>query len=173
MINQRKQSGMTLVISLVILVSLTIIGLTSMQSTSTEVSMAGNLRESGLTFNAAEAGLSSGEVFTDAQVSKQVFTDPASGLYGTGDADPDYLADAAWAASRGAGTALPYVDDQPRYIVRYLGDRAQNQAALVNIGGYGSTQPGMIVSNFRITSRGEGQTDGIYRYLQSYFGKEY
>ncbi len=169
----RKQQGMTLVISLVILISLTVIGLTSMQSTSTEVSMAGNLRESGLTFNAAEAGLSSGEVFTDASISKQVFTNPAAGLYGTADADPDYLSDGAWAASQNAGTTLPYVDDQPRFIVRYLGDRAQNQAALVNIGGYGSTQPGTIVSNFRITSRGEGQNDGIYRYLQSYFGKEY
>ena len=53
------------------------------------------------------------------------------------------------------------------------GDRSQNDAAALNIGGYGSGQPGMTVSNFRITSKGVGQNDSSVRYLQSYYGKEY
>ncbi len=173
----RKQQGMTLVISLVILVALTVIGLTSMQSTSTEISMAGNLRESGLTFNAAEAGLSAGEVFTRDENSKATFTAANAediGLYGPNDADPDYFDKTEWEArSSKATTSLPYIAEQPDFIIRYLGDRAQNQAALINIGGYGSGQPGKIVSNFRITSRGTGQTGNVRRYLQSYYGKEF
>ncbi len=173
----RQQQGMTLVISLVILIALTVIGLTSMQSTTTEISMAGNLRESDLTFNAAEAGLSSGEAFTRDENSKATYTlDGAEngGLYGPTDADPDYFDEDEWEnRSRGAGTDLPYIVSQPEFIIRYLGDRAQNQAALINIGGYGSGQPGKIVSNFRITSRGTGQTGDAFRYLQSYYGKEF
>ena len=75
------QSGMTLVVSLIILISLTILGVTSMQATRTEVSMAGNLRESGFTFNAAEAGLRNAESFVNISTSKTVYTDPSIGLY--------------------------------------------------------------------------------------------
>ena len=72
-----------------------------------------------------------------------------------------------------ASITLPHVVEQPVFIIRYLGDRSQNEVAAVNIGGYGSSQPGMTVSNFRITARGTGQTGNAYRYVQSYYGKEF
>ncbi|MCP3672107.1 MAG: pilus assembly protein [Gammaproteobacteria bacterium] len=172
-IRYQKQQGMILVVSLLILIALTLLGLTSMQATRTEISMAGNLSESGLTFNAAEVGLNSGETFTDDSISKTVFSDPDQGLYDETDDDPDYYEEAVWEDSQTASITLPHVEEQPRFIVRFLGDRAQNEAALVNIGGYGSVNPGMIVSNFRITSRGTGQTGNSHRLIQSYFGKEY
>jgi type IV pilus assembly protein PilX len=167
------QSGMTLVVSLIILVSLTILGVASMQSSRTEVSMAGNLRESGLTFNAAEAGLRTAESFVVDSTSKNVFTDPSIGLFDKTDEDPDYSADATWIASQTAAASLPHVVEQPVFLIKYLGDRSQNEVAAVNIGGYGSSQPGMTVSNFRITARGTGQTGNAYRYVQSYYGKEF
>ncbi len=81
---------------------------------------------------------------------------------------------ATWSgASQVAPTTLAYVAEQPRFIVKYLGDRSQNEVAAVNIGGYGSSQPGMTVSNFRITARGAGQTGATHRIVQSYYGKEY
>ena len=169
----QKQSGVTLVVSLVILVALTILGVTSMQATRTEISMAGNLRESGIAFNAAEAGLSNAEKFTANAVSKSVFADPTKGLYSKTDEDPDYFADATWVAAQTATTTLPYVTEQPRFIIKYLGDRSQNDAAAANIGGYGSGQPGKTVSNFRITAKAFGQTGNSARYVQSYSGKEY
>ncbi|MCG6889158.1 MAG: hypothetical protein LJE92_06175 [Gammaproteobacteria bacterium] len=171
--DMQKQSGMTLVVSLVILIALTILGVTSMQSTRTEISMAGNLRESGLAFNAAEAGLSNGESFAATAISKSVFADPTKGLYSSTDEDPDYFADATWVAAQTATTSLPHVIEQPKFIIKYLGDRSQNEAAAVNIGGYGSGQPGRTVSNFRITAKAFGQTGNSARYVQSYSGKEY
>ncbi len=170
----QKQSGVTLVVSLVILVALTLLGVTSMQSTRTEISMAGNLRESGIAFNAAEAGLSNAERFTSDSASKSAFADPSSGLYAESDEDPDYHNDATWgAAARVATTSLPHVSAQPESIIKYLGDRSQNEAAAINIGGYGSGLPGKTVSNFRITAKGFGQTSNSPRYVQSYYGKEY
>jgi Tfp pilus assembly protein PilX len=136
--------------------------------------MAGNQRESGLTFSAAEAGLRDAENFVANSTSKTVYSDPANGLYDKVDEDPDYNDYANWnAASQVAPTSLSYAVEQPRFIVKYLGDRSQNEVAAVNIGGYGSSQPGMTVSNFRITARGAGQTGNSYRYVQSYYGKQF
>lgn len=167
------QSGVTLIVSLLILMSMTILGITSMQSTRTEISMAGNLRELGLTFNAAEAGLRAAEAFVDNSITKVIYADPATGLYDDTDEDPDYIDSTTWNTSHPAGTTLAHVIEQPVFIIKYLGDRSQNEVAAVNIGGYGSGQPGITVSNFRITARGTGQSGNARRYIQSYFGKEF
>ena len=169
----RNQSGMVLVVSLIVLISLTILGVTSMQVTRTEISMAGNQRESGITFNAAEAGLRAAESYVATSTSKNAYADPTSGLYDKTDEDPDYSQSASWTAVQTAPITLPHVASQPVFIVRYLGDRSTNEVAAVNIGGYGSSQPGMTVSTFRVTARGEGQTGNAYRYVQSYYGKEF
>lgn len=168
-----RQSGVTLVVSLVILIALTVLGVTSMQSTRTEVSMAGNLRELGTTFNAAEAGLRDAEAFVAASISKSIYADPTVGLYDKTDQDPDYRDPTTWNSAQSATITLSDVKEQPLFIVRYLGDRSQNEVAAVNIGGYGSSQPGITVSNFRITARGTGQSGNARRYLQSYYGKEF
>lgn len=172
-INTHSQAGMTLVVSLVILVALTILGVTSMQSTRTEISMAGNLREASLTFNAAEAGLRAAEAFVDTSISITIYAGPTTGLYDDSDADPDYMDSATWDTAQKANTTLPYVLAQPRFIIKYLGDRSQNEVAAVNIGGYGSGQPGITVSNFRVTAGGIGQSGNALRFVQSYFGKEF
>ncbi len=48
--NRQKQQGVALVVSLIILVSLTMLGLTSIQRTTTDLAMAGNQRETALGF---------------------------------------------------------------------------------------------------------------------------
>lgn len=56
-----RQDGAVLFIALIMLLVLTIIGLTSIRGTSLQEGMAGNLREINLSFQAAEAGLRAGE----------------------------------------------------------------------------------------------------------------
>ena len=172
-INHNKQAGVTLVVSLVIQVTMTLLGVTSIQSTRTEVAMAGNLREAGLTFNAAEAGLRFGEAFVETSITTTVYADPTIGLYAEADQDPDYADYTIWAASQDAAFSLAYVVEDPKFIIRYLGDRSQNEAAKINIAGYGSAQLGITVSNFRITARGTGQSGNARRFVQSYYGKEF
>ena len=168
-----RQRGVTLIVSLVILVALTVIGVSSMQSTRTEISMAGNLRELDTTFNAAEAGLRDAEAFVANSISKTVYNDPTKGLFSKTSEDPDYGDPTTWDAAQKGTTTLAQVKEQPLFIIRYLGDRSQNEVAAVNIGGYGSSQPGITVSNFRVTARGTGQSGNARRFLQSYYGKEF
>ena len=172
-INHNRQTGVTLVVSLVILITMTLLGVTSIQSTRTEVAMAGNLREAGLTFNAAEAGLRFGESFVEDSITTTVYADPTIGLYAETAVDPDYADSATWAASQLAAFGLAHVAQDPDFIIRYLGDRSQNAVAKINIGGYGTAQPGITVSNFRVTARGTGQSGNAQRFVQSYYGKEF
>ena len=57
----QAQTGVVLVISLIILLLLTIIGLTAMQTTALEEKMAGHLRDKNLAFQAAESALRAAE----------------------------------------------------------------------------------------------------------------
>ena len=58
---RHSQRGATLIIAMVMLLLLTIIGLSSMRGTSLQENMAGNMRDSGLAQHAAEAALRQGE----------------------------------------------------------------------------------------------------------------
>ena len=166
---------MALIVSLIILTVLTILGVTSMMSSRTEISMAGNLRKAGIAFNAAEAGLRAGEKFVNDSTSTTIYGDVTEpGLYDLADDSPPYGLAATWVDSRLATSSnLPDVAEQPRFIIHYLGERSQNVVAAVNIGGYGSGQPGLTVANFKITARGVGLTTNEVRYVQSHMGHEY
>jgi type IV pilus assembly protein PilX len=59
--NAASQSGVVLAISLIILLLLTVMGVTAMQTTSLEEKMAGNLRDKNLAFQAAESALKAAE----------------------------------------------------------------------------------------------------------------
>jgi len=58
-----RQRGAALVVSLLILLVMTLIGVTAMQTTVMEERMAGNLRNSNLAFQAAEAALREAEAY--------------------------------------------------------------------------------------------------------------
>ncbi len=168
----QRQTGVTLIVSLVILVALTVIGVSSMQSTRTEISMAGNQRELGMTFNAAEAGLRDAEAWVEDSITKTVYADPTDGLYSETDEDPDYGDSATWDSADAATPVVYDVHEQRLFIVRYVGDRSQYELAAVNIGGYGSARPGITVSGVRIAARGPGPSGHARRCLQSYYGQE-
>ena len=59
--NAAYQSGAVLIISLIMLLLLTLIGTTAMQSTSLEEKMAGNMRDRNIAFQAAESALRDAE----------------------------------------------------------------------------------------------------------------
>jgi len=145
-----------------------------MLNTRTEISMAGNMRKAGIAFNAAEAGLRAGEAYVNASTSTTIYADPSYiGLYNKDEPSPPYATAATWLDSIQALTNLPGVEEQPKFIIHYLGERSQNVVAAVNIGGYGSGQPGMTVANFKVTARGVGQSANEVRYVQSHIGHEY
>ena len=174
MIRINRQNGAALVVSLVILIAMTMLGITSMRSSSTELTMAGNLRESELTFQAAEAGLRSAEAIVNNSISPSIFDGSSASMLSKSDIDPDYFANATWEGATPLPLNLTGISTNPKYVIKYLGDWAQNPLSLINIGGgYADMPPGQIISNFRVTVRGSGQTGRSFSTVQSYFGKEY
>ncbi len=172
-----KQRGVTLVVSLMILLILTMLGLTSIQRATTDLAMAGNQRETALMFDAAEAGVVSAENYIGASITNADYNDASLGLY-TVLADeptyysPNYYDGATWTGASQTATTSIDAYEQPRYMIEYLGDRHQNALAVVNIGGYGTQQTGEIVSIYRSTSRGTGLSGSSFRFIQAYYGKE-
>ena len=163
----KQQSGAVLVVSMVILVAITMLGITSMKNSLTELTMSGNLRESNLTFQAAEAGLKAAE--TVIKNTSLADYDGSTSMLGKNDIDPDYLDDNTWVQATEANVTLKNIANKPKYIIHYLGDTDTNANASIAIGGYGRNRSGTKLSNFRVTSRGSGQTGNFSRTVQSYF----
>ena len=174
---KHTQQGVALVVSLILLVSLTMLGLTSIQRTTSDLAMAGNQRETGLMFQAAEVGLVTAEDFVEASTTNVDFSNAALGLYtvqedNTSYFSPDYFNATTWSSASQSATTSLSAYEQPRYMIEYLGNRSQNPLAGINVGGYGTLQTGQIVSIYRSTSRGVGLTGNSFRYVQAYFGKD-
>lgn len=172
MIKRKGQKGAVLLVSMVILLALTMLGVTSMKSSLTGLTMAGNLREAGLAFQAAEAGLRSAENIIEGSTSLTLF-DGSTSLLNRASVDPNYLLAASWLNASQANVVLANVSNNPRYIIRYLGDRGSSVNAALSLDGYGGNQSDRLISNFRVTSRGTGQTGNFFKVVQSYYGKEY
>lgn len=85
-----RQRGSALVVGLFILLVMTMIGVTGMQTTSMEEKMAGNMRDRNLAFQVAESALRSGEEFLGAASVLPSFNN-ANGLY-----QPDNLVPHGW-----------------------------------------------------------------------------
>ena len=124
-----RQRGAVLVISLILLLILTVIGMSAIQTTTTEERMAGNMRDSEIAFQSAEAAIRDAEAFIETTVATSAFDDN-NGLFnnndGDGTAEPDYSATATWssnATSRAYSTPIPGIPtaNQPRYFIKHIG----------------------------------------------------
>jgi type IV pilus assembly protein PilX len=82
--NTEYQSGVVMVVSLIILLLLTIIGINGMQSTLLEEKMAGNMRNRSLAFQAAEAALREAEVRISPDANKFPATEELKALINAG-----------------------------------------------------------------------------------------
>lgn len=175
-----RQQGVALIVSLIILVSLTMLGLTTIQRSTTDLAMAGNQRESGLMFQAAEVGLIAAEAEIEGSDSNgdyaNISANNDAGLYTVmaDDVDyhsPDYFDESIWNTKSTKADPLAGVSEEPRFMIEYLGDRTQGGGG-IGIGGYGGQSGAQIVSIYRATARGTGLTGNSHRYVQSYYGKK-
>jgi type IV pilus assembly protein PilX len=171
----KNQRGVALFISLVLLLVLTIIGVSAVQTTSLEERMARNTNDSVLAFESAEVALRNAENFLRNNVNSTALFPPGgnNGLWKSS----DYLQTERWQqANVWTGTnsvKLPAntvsgVADQPRYIIEWVAtvQRSENP--------YQMTQSTNALFDrieiFRITARGVGGTNNARVLLQSTFG---
>lgn len=165
----RRQQGAVLVISLIILLVLTILGIAAMQSTTMEEKMAGNARNRDLAFQSAEAALREGEAYVENLTTTTGFSG-AGGLYSEADPDPDWTSTAAWTSARTygsyGGSVIQGVAQQPKYYIKIVAVVSAPRTSKVlppNVGG--------TVTIFRITAKGWGSTTNSQVVLQSRYGK--
>jgi type IV pilus assembly protein PilX len=165
---KQSQTGAALVISLLILLVMTLIGVTAMSSSNLEEKMAGNSRDTELAFEAAEASLRGAENVVSNLATLSPFVGcTGSYLYAQG-CFPDVTADATWATAASFGGSLDKIKTTPKYIIEYTGDAGGSQG--LNVDNYGDSSS-EIVSTFRVTARGTGGTDKAVVLLQSFYGK--
>lgn len=147
------QRGSALIIALVFLLIMTLLGVSAMQGTTQQESMAGNARQRNLAFQAAEAAVRSGEQSLEVDGPTAV-TLPASFIPPATDPGTFWM-DYDWTQSRPYnGTLDPTLSAPPRYVIEppiSMTIVDDTSAALGPI----QTVP---VTLYRVTARGVGAT---------------
>lgn len=153
-----RQQGLALIMSLVILLVLTILGITAMNTSNLQLLMTGNSQYQTLALNTAEDVIRTAEDFVQDYVTG-VQALPANGYY-------DLATDAEVDLSSHDWTNDSVASGSSNYVIEYAGDQNLDSASLAwrqNNGISGDT-----VSVFRITAR-TPTARGAVRYVQSIY----
>ncbi|WP_446811838.1 pilus assembly PilX family protein [Methylomonas sp. 2BW1-5-20] len=159
----KTQSGVVLIVALVMLLLLTVIGVAGSNVTGLEEKMAGNMRDRNLAFQAAESALNAGESW----LASNTFTcTPTSGRFNprdkdcnSGTAETSEVWDSiTWASTDSVAYTgvLSNLSANPRYIIEDLGCLPAPAAC-----------PG--VHNYRVTARAIGGSAETIVMLQSIY----
>lgn len=166
---------MALFICLVLLLGMTLVGVSSVNTTTLEERMARNTRDALLSFQAAEAALREGEDFVENDVaSTATFTaGGADGMWSVADFGevPRWEMAGVWtdARSRVADADIGGVSAPPRYLVEHLTSVELTDASSVQIRSGYEDRPRVEI--FRITALGFGGTADARTFLQSNYGR--
>ncbi|MBN2871837.1 MAG: hypothetical protein JXJ30_02860 [Halothiobacillaceae bacterium] len=151
------QSGIALVIALILLLAITLIGLASIRGTTLQEKMSANLQDRDLAFQAAEAALRAGEeeIATNTSGSWRDCSAGASCLAEPAPSDSNWesagLSSGGWAAG------------DPEYLIEYMGQWADpNSNTGVNLSGagtqYGAQGTTTMIPYYRVTARSASPT---------------
>lgn len=173
--NLKNQRGSILIISLMILVVLTMIGVSSMSTTSLQERMAGNFRDRQIAFQAAEMTLAYAEEFAKDSINSASIFNNTNGYYTQYNGPTNLTAfDSTWWTGTNCQvlpTTIDQVRTQPCFIIEYRGDIGETEGTSINLSGYGESSGGGAISNFRVTARATGLSDNTQVILQSNYGK--
>lgn len=165
---QKDQRGVVLVVSLLLLLVMTIIGLASMETSTLEEKMTGNLRDQSLAFQAAESALRDAESWLD-DISVISNFNNTNGLYNK-DGDESFT---EWTVNKFVEykKSIPSgVSKKPRYKIRYMDDISGIKGDL-SMGQYGKSKPVPDITVFEVTARGFGSSNNSVVKLRSLYGR--
>jgi len=178
-LKSKASEGIVLVTCLVILLILTMLALSSVQSSSLQELITRNQRDSNLAFNAAEAAIVVAEARIAALTDISYAVDASPLIYDSislGALDlsaSDLWSNAASICSAGDATcAIQGVSMQPRYVIEHIGTLVSDEDRL-NLDNIGQNPNICCTQMFRVTARGTGGTDSAVVMLQSTFGKRF
>ena len=165
--SKNSQQGAVLIVSLLILLIMTIMGVSAMQSSTLEEKMASNERDRNVAFQSAEVGMRQAQTYIDSLATTGGFTD-ANGLYSSISTEPDPFLAATWdsanAANYRTGNA-PGNSAGVQYFISRVGTVKESDSLEI--------PPSVVneVTIFRIVARGQGAS-GSEVLLRSYYGRK-
>lgn len=156
----RRQAGAALMVALVVLLVMTVLGVTSLRTTTLQERMAGNVRDANLAFQAAEAALREGEALLQ-QPTLPPFTG-SNGLWLMQDdaGRVEFWNAHNWEANSLAADAIPGTAGVPRYVIEEL-------PSVPVEGGSERFGPLPDVGFYRVTARGLGGSADAVSILQT------
>lgn len=175
--SRRGQRGVVLFISLMFLIVMTLIGITAMSGAGLQEKMAGNMRDKGLSFEAAEAALRDAETDILSESTLSDFNELGDGLYvlstnvGQQRFEINNWTAAQWqnnvnTHSHSAAAGLTQVVQAPRFYIEQL-PPIKLSLVLGNSLNVGTEYGEKTKVYHRVTARGVGQTDTAVTILQS------
>lgn len=170
--NNKSQQGVVLIMSLVILMILTLIGVSSMRTSSLQERMSGNSRDYQIAFEAAELALRAGEDYIKSISTTADFNSTGNNgkfLPRTWSDSDAWRTESNWTSAKTSSVTMANVSGNPEYMIEIL-DSEYGQIDDPNQGSYGSGGSATI-GLFRITARGYGKNPNTKVMLQSDFGK--
>ena len=170
------QSGAVLIVSLIMLLLLTLIGVTSMQTTMLEEKMAGNMRDKDLAFQVAESALKAAEASLvempvttlTANFTGSNADNGTSGYYSTTPtpdlSESEIVKDSFWTTNPVATSTVTGLGNgiaTPKYIIQKMGVADCPGAAIGSSG----------CINYRITARATGGSTNAVVILESIYSR--
>ena len=176
----RRESGAVLVVGLVMVLLISIIGVSAIRGSNLQESMAGNMRERNLAFQASESALRIGEGLVSDQVSRPLMTG-SEGMYNDTFRTPSTsiltFSNADWINAskvKVAAIGLDYVVREPTYIIEQLdpdiGIGAAMEGSAIDLEGMQNTGD---ITPYRVTARGFGGSVNSIKTLQTSYNRRY
>ena len=172
-----KQKGAVLVISLIILLVLTLIGVSAARTVLLEEKMTFASRDAKVALEVAEALVKAAEVEVEAMSTTGLFGSGHLHIEGEG---PDSLLGATtWESADSATKAVTMKGPDGsaltgRYYIELAGNaEKEDPADSITVGGYGQSTGGGEIKVFRIVAQGRGINDNTTRIIVSHYGKRF
>jgi type IV pilus assembly protein PilX len=162
--NRKLEKGSVLVVSLIILLIMTLIGLAGMEVTSLEEKMAGSMRDRNIAFQAGEATLLAGEDYLNTQTLLPAF-DGSNGLYALPGNGTKRWETVDWSNATAVNfnsSGFADLASPPAYIIESLEAANSDDSLEVGI-------PSGVTNYYRVSARAVGKTDTAEVILQTVY----
>lgn len=173
-LSPHKQRGIVLMVTLVIVLIVTLLGVSSVQTTNTQIRMSRNVRDGRVALQAADAGIRVAEAVLRTESSLTAYQANNNGNYVARPVgQPDRWDEAAtWQGGESVVVAYPDSAESPRYIIEFVRTvvSEEDRLNMDNVGGgTGSGRTQM----FRVTALGTGKTASAKSMIQSTYGRKF
>lgn len=166
----KHQQGAVLIVGLIMLLLLTVIGMSSIRGTDLQERMAGNARNHNLAFQASEAAIRSAENYLSGASITPFQSGAGYHKDLTETTPPPFWSVTDWAGKgvKLADNTLAGVPEQPRYAIEQL-------EVIISPGNYGSAVDQQSIDSmaerevYRVTARGLGGTTDSEALIQTTF----